>query len=92
MIISSILSYLFIMVVLYLCASASSRKYVISMRRGVVSPPHFLTPEVLLLLFFTFMFAIGYNVGVDYLNYLDAYESGISLNMGKCFYIQAKSH
>jgi len=91
MMIFSILSYLFIMVVLYLCASASSRRYAISMRRGVVSP-HFLTPEILILLFFTFMFAIWYNIGVDYLNYLDIYESGNKLEYRKMLLYTIKSH
>lgn len=79
------------MVVLYLCASASSRRYAISMKGGGVSP-HFLTPKILLLLFFTFMFAIGYNVGADYLNYLDAYESGYKLENGKMLLYTSKSH
>ena len=83
MVISSILSYAFIMIVLYICASAASRKYTVSVRRGVMNPS-FITPEVFFFIaFFTFVFAIRYNVGVDYAGYLENYESGYKLEYSK---------
>lgn len=83
MILSSILSYFFIMLVLYVCATIASRRYTISLRHGVANPP-FLTPEVLFCIgFFTVAFAIRYNVGVDYLGYFENYESGYKLEYSK---------
>lgn len=71
------------MLVLYICATSASRRYATSIRRGVINPP-FLTPEVLFfIIFFTFVFAIRYNVGVDYPGYLELYESGYKLEYDK---------
>lgn len=83
MVLSSILSYSFIMLVLYICSVFASRKYAMSMRKGISKTP-FISPEVVFFIaFFTISFAIRYNVGVDFVNYLDEYESGYKLEYGK---------
>lgn len=90
MVLSSIISYVFIMLVLYISASIASRRYAISIKRGVTNPP-FLTPEVLFfIVFFTVVFAIRYNVGTDFFNYLEMYESRYMLEYSRNEFLYQK--
>ena len=79
---SSILSYIMIMVVLYLV----SNRMVLSYNRQTTQYNRFslLNPSsVFFVVFFTLVFAVRYNVGVDFVNYLDEYQSVYKLEYSK---------
>lgn len=82
MILSSILSYFFIMLVLYVCANSAAHTYRVNVNKGN-NPTFFSAGVVFFIFFFTIAFAIRYNVGVDYAGYLENYESGYKLEYSK---------